>query len=407
MKLIGPITQLLTMNRLPLNGPIQDSSLEIIADAGILWNSTIVKVGAFNDLRSEANEIIEIERPSVVLPGFIDTHTHLCFSGNRAHDYALRVGGLTYLEIAEMGEGILSTVASTRAASEESLTVQMLKRLDRQLSMGITTCEVKSGYGLSVQEELKMLRAIKAATHPIDVIPTCLAAHIKPPEALSSKDYLSELTVNLFPQLQRLCKRIDIFVEKGAFSPEDALPYLLSAKKQRFEVVIHANQFTPGGAKLAADIGAVSADHLEHITNEECSLLKENNVSAIVLPGACIGLGLPYPPARRMLDNGLSLVIASDWNPGSAPMGHLLAQAAILGAAEKLTLAETLAALTSRAAHALRLSDRGIISKGRKADFAIFPAVDWKEILYYQGSLTPYEVYCGGIRYPQTPHYSI
>lgn len=400
MKIIGPFSQIVTMRSLPKCGPLKDDSLEILTDAGILVDhGMIVVIDRYDKL--EGDEKIEVESPAVAVPGFVDAHTHLCWGGTRARDYALRVQGVTYQEIAASGGGILDTVKQTRLASQQELASRTRRHLDQQLQWGVTTSEVKSGYGLSVEEELKMLAAIQEASkeHPVDIVSTCLAAHTCPPEYRSPKAYLEDMKRFLFPQLMPEVKRIDIFIEKGAFSPEDALPYLLKAKAAGFKITVHANQFTSGGAKVAAEVKAVSADHLEHVSEEECRWLADAGVTAVALPGASLGLGVGMSPVRKMLDMGLSVAIASDWNPGSAPMGNLLLQASLLGASEKLSLAETLAGITDRAAGALTLSDRGVLEKGRLCNLTIFPTDDWREIFYYQGSLQPSSTIIRGNQY--------
>lgn len=400
MKRVGPFSQIITMRSLPRCGPLSDDSLEIISDGGLLVDQgVIVAVDRFD--RLEGSETLEIDTPAVAIPGVIDAHTHLCWGGTRARDYALRVQGVTYQEIAARGGGILDTVKQTRLTSQHELAETARKHLDQQLAWGVTTTEVKSGYGLSVVEEMKMLKAIQEAAteHPIKVIPTCLAAHTLPPESPSSADYLEQIAKELFPLLKPYVERIDIFIEKGAFTVEDSLPYLKKAKNEGFQVTVHANQFTSGGAEVAAEVGAVSADHLEHVTKEECLLLAKSGVTAVALPGASLGLGVGMPPVRMMLDQGLSVAIASDWNPGSAPMGNLVLQASLLGASEKLSLAETLAGITIRAAGALGLSDRGFLDKGKTCDLTIFPTMDWREIFYYQGSLLPSQTILKGKQY--------
>lgn len=393
-KLIGPFKQLLTMAGLATAGPIPDDALQIQEDAGILVeDGKILAIGPFEELRKQADEVEEIEEPTVALPGLIDCHTHICYGGNRAADFARRLQGMGYQEIAAAGGGILDTVRQTRAASEESLVASMRGRLRRLEALGVTTCEVKSGYGLSVDDELKMLRAITRAAEQerIDVIPTCLAAHTVPPEAESAEAYLSQMSKRLLPEVeaQGLAQRVDIFIEEGAFSVELARPYLCRAKELGFKLTIHADQFSLGGSALAAELGALSADHLEQSGDAELAELKAAGVIPVVLPGASIGLGMSFSPARRMLDAGLPVAIASDWNPGSAPMGNLLAQAAILAAAEKLSTAETLAGITLRAAAALDLPDRGKIASGLRADLSLFPTDDYRAILYHQGELRP------------------
>ncbi|MFD2247811.1 imidazolonepropionase [Pontibacter ruber] len=396
--LIGPFSQVVTMAGLPENGPIPDEALQVLENAGVMvLNGAITQVGDYNTLLQVAQDggykLQKIEQPMVLLPGLIDAHTHICFAGSRANDYAMRVAGKSYLEIARSGGGILDSVRKTREATAVELVDLLRKRCDRHLREGVTTCEVKSGYGLTVEDELKMLEAISLVNkhHALDLVPTCLAAHMRPPEFTDSQVYLQCILTELLPQVKELelANRVDIFIEDTAFNEEEALEYLLAAKELGFDITVHADQFSTDGSKVAAEVGAVSADHLEASGDEEITLLKEAGVIATVLPGASLGLGMHYAPARRMLDGGLCLAIATDWNPGSAPMGDLLLQAAILGAAEKLTTAETLAAITTRAARALNLSDRGRLAKGMVADMIAFPINNYKEILYFQGKLKP------------------
>lgn len=393
-ELIGPFSQLLTMDHLPAKGPIVDQQLEVILNAGIvIEHSKIYEIDRFDLLQHKYHHFHKIEFPSVAIPGIIDAHTHICFAGSRAADYALRVSGESYLTLAEKGKGILETVAKTREASLDQLVAGLLDRTKKLLALGITTCEIKSGYGLAIEDEIKMLEAIKVSQklQPVDLIPTCLAAHTLPPEFSSNEKYLGMISESLFPLLQqkKLTNRIDIFVDKTAFSVEEARRYLQKAKKLGFSLCLHADQFSRGGSRLAAELKALSADHLEQSLDADFTALKHADVIPILLPGASLGLGVPMPPARKMVDAGLPIVIASDWNPGSAPMGNLLLQAAVLGAFEKLTIAETFSAITQRAATALSLNDRGILRPGMRADMAIFPCSDYREIFYQQGGLTP------------------
>ena len=262
------------------------------------------------------------------------------------------------------------------------------------MTKGVTTIEVKSGYGLSVQDELKMLRAIaKAQTEcKADLIPTCLAAHMIPKDYLgTAEDYLTEFSTVLFPILKKesLTHRIDAFLEEGAFTPSNIGPYFNKAKEMGFDITVHADQFSTGGSSVAVKYGAISTDHLEASGEEEIKMLAKSNTVATALPGASMGLGCNFAPARRLLDAGAALAIASDWNPGSAPMGNLLVQATVLGTFEKLTNTEVLAGITFRAAAALGLEDCGKIENGLLADLIAFPTNDYKEILYQQGMLLP------------------
>ncbi|MBA4300156.1 MAG: imidazolonepropionase [Cyclobacterium sp.] len=396
-KLIGPITQVLTMERLPLKGALKDEQLEILENAGILIEGEkILEVGSWQSLKKEfpQAELFELEGNFVAMPGLIDCHTHSCFGGSRAGDFAMRNAGKTYLEIAQAGGGIWDTVTQTRKLRLEELAEKTVLNANRHLSDGVTTIEVKSGYGLSVEEELKMLRAIQLANQstPADLISTCLAAHMKPRDYEgTNSEYLQHISSELFPILktEKLTNRIDAFVEKSAFSPEEIAPYFKKAKEMGFDLTVHADQFTTGGSKVAVEFGALSADHLEASTASEIELLTTSNTISVALPGASIGLGCTFTPARKLLDQGGALAIASDWNPGSAPMGDLLAQASILATFEKLSAAEVLAGITFRAAAALGLEDRGKLKAGLLADFVLFPTADYREILYHQGKMKP------------------
>jgi imidazolonepropionase len=399
--LIGPFTQILPLAGLPLKGPIADNALQVIPNGGILVeNGLIMAAGDFEALRKYHSKafIEEIKGDHVLLPGFIDCHTHLCFAGNRAKDYAMRVAGKSYLEIAKAGGGIWDSVTQTRQASEAELVGLLKQRINRHLSEGVTTIEVKSGYGLNVEQELKQLNVIRSALKDskADLATTCLAAHMLPKDfAGSQQEYLEHLLRDLLPKIkdQGLANRIDIFIEESAFDTKTALSYLTKAKQMGFDITVHADQFTPGGSLVAVEVGAVSADHLEASTDKEIKAIAASETIAVALPGASLGLGIGFAPARRLLDAGACVAIASDWNPGSAPMGDLLMQAAVLGTYEKLTTAETFAGLTFRAAKALNLTDRGSLQPGTLADMQAYPCTNYREILYHQGKLKPAQVW--------------
>ena len=404
MELVGPISQVVTLENLPLKGPIIDSVLPIISNAGIAFeNSKIVAVQNWDSLITKYPnaKITELEGDYLAVPGYIDCHTHICFGGTRARDFALRNAGVSYLEIAQSGGGIWDTVTQTRKCTEEELTQIVAKNANKHLHLGVTTIEVKSGYGLSVDEEIKMLRAIKNGNieTSADLVATCLAAHLKPKDFNGSNEaYLNYLVTNLFPVLksENLTNRIDAFVETSAFSVNEIAPYLQAAKAFNFEITIHADQFTTGGSEVAVQYGAISADHLEASEDKEIEALANSNTIAVALPGASVGLGCAFAPARKIIDRGGALAIASDWNPGSAPMGDLVCQASILATFEKLTTAEVLAGITFRAASALNLFDRGRLIAGNKADFILYSTNDYRDILYYQGSLRPSKIWKSG-----------
>ncbi len=406
IKLIGPFRQLLTLGNLSLKGALQDEALEIIENAGILiQNDKILDFGDFAELKSsvthEEIEEIFLEQDYIALPSWVDCHTHICFGGSRAKDFSKRNAGKSYLEIAQEGGGIWDTVTETRKLSQDRLAQITSKNAHRHLQDGVTTIEVKSGYGLNVAEEIKMLRAIKQADRQTvaDLIPTCLAAHMLPKDySGTSQAYLELLVEELFPMLkkEKLANRVDSFVEKSAFSPVEITSYYRKAIEYGFDLTVHADQFSTGGSELAVRLGARSADHLEASGAAEIKALAQSDTIAVALPGASLGLGIAFAPARKILDASGALAIGSDWNPGSAPMGDLLTQASILATFEKLSTAEVFAALTFRAAAALGIFDRGKIQKGFQADFNVFQTSDYREILYHQGRLKPAQVWKKG-----------
>lgn len=404
MKLIGPFKQIVTLANLPLRGKLSDEQIDIIVDGGIVVNDgTIQKIGNFETLKSENQNInIEtIEGEQIVLPGLVDSHTHICFGGNRANDFAMRNAGKTYLEIAESGGGIWSSVQHTRSASEDELLKTLLERINFLISLGITTIEVKSGYGLDVENELKMLRIIKKAQSHTQatLVPTCLSAHLKPRDFEgSNEEYLNYIITEILPKVKEeaLATRVDIFIEKSAFQPEESKDFLLKTKDLGFDITVHADQFTPGSSRIAVEVGAKSADHLEATIDEDIEFLAKSDTVATALPGASLGLGEKFTPARKLLDAGAIVAIASDWNPGSAPMGNLITQASILATFEKLTTAEVLAGMTFRAAYALGIEDIGKLEDRKKADFVTFKTDNFQNVLYNQGSLSAEKVYING-----------
>lgn len=399
----GPFEEILTLDNMPYKGALKDEDLEVIKDGACLINNgRIEAVGSFTSLVKKYSDVpvVETTGAKVLLPGFIDSHTHICFAGSRANDYSKKLVGKSYLEIAKEGGGIFSTVEKTRLASEVHLAKLLEKRVMQHARDGVTTIEVKSGYGLDTKQELKILSIIKRLNQKRspELISTCLAAHICPKEFKENKEYLNHCLHEILPmvQKQKLSKRVDIFIEEGAFGVDESLEYLQAAKKLGFDLTIHADQFSVGGTEVAVEVGAMSADHLEASTEREIKLLSQSDVVANVLPGASLGLGIDFAPARKILDAGCSLSIASDWNPGSAPMGDLLLQASLIGIYQKLTVAETLAGVTFRAAEALGLKDRGRIKVGLKADLIAFETADYRDIIYHQGRLKPCDVLING-----------
>lgn len=405
--LIGPFAQLLTMRGLPFKGALGDEQLELIVDAG-MWvvDGKVKEINTYVDLFSRIGsdvKVVELDGRQVCIPAFIDCHTHILFGGSRADDFAMRNGGSSYLEIAAKGGGIWSTVRHTRTLSLAEQVACIVERAQFLIQQGITTIEVKSGYGLSVDEELKSLRAIAKANKEVkaDLVATCLAAHMLPKDYKGShEEYLTEIATSLFPKIieEGLTNRVDAFIEQSAFSDVQIAPYFQKAKSLGFDITVHGDQFTCSGSKVAVDFEAVSVDHLEVSTDHEIALLASSDVVAVALPAASLGLGCTFTPARQLLDAGASLAIATDWNPGSAPMGSLMTTATILATVQKLTNAEVLAAITFRAAKALNLEDRGRLVEGMLADFLIYDSINYQEITYSQGRLLPKSVWKNGIQ---------
>jgi imidazolonepropionase len=407
-KLIGPFSQILTLANLPLHGTLADEAMTIIRNGGIAMENGIIS--AVDNYRTLAEKYPghdytreQVAGDIVLLPGLIDAHTHLCYAGSRANDFALRIAGISYLEIARQGGGIWQTVQSTREETSQNLEDLLIERVSRKLTRGVTTIEIKSGYGLNAEQEIRHLEIIKQVDrrHTADLVPTCLAAHLKPRDFPGNNStYLEYLVNDLLPEIKRrnLASRIDIFVEASAFTMDEARTYLTEARRLGFDLVMHADQFTKAGSHLAAEMGILSADHLEVSGEPEIQALQRKGVICTALPGSSIGLGHTFAPARKILDANACLVIATDQNPGSAPQGDLLTQASILATFEKLSSAEVFAGITFRAAAALRLPDRGVIQEGKLADFVGFPTADYREILYQQGNMGPSMVWKNGER---------
>lgn len=333
-------------------------------------------------------------RGRAVIPGFVDPHTHLCFAGDRAEEFALRLGGATYREIAARGGGILNTVRATREASQAELVALGLARLDQLALAGTTTVEVKSGYGLTTEHELKQLRAIREMDrrHPLTVVPTFMGAHEVPPEHRSRPEaYVDLLVEEMLPAVAAeadLARYADVFTEQGVFSLADSRRILERAKELGFGLKVHADELSDlGGALLAAELGAISAEHLLHASDEGLRRLAEAGTVAVCLPGTSFCLmNAPYARARRMVELGCTVALASDYNPGSCPaysMPFIITLACMhLG----LDPSEALAAATINAAAAIGLeSEVGSLEVGKLADVVILSSPTHWHIPYHMG----------------------
>jgi imidazolonepropionase len=329
----------------------------------------------------------------VVMPGFIDSHTHLVFAGSRENEFEQRIQGLSYLEIAERGGGILSTVEATRKASFEDLFILGRKRLNRMLSKGVTTIEAKSGYGLSLKDELKILRVMRTLDekHPVDIIPTFLGAHTVPREFKNDrKQYMDLLIQEMIPRVaaDKLAEFCDVFCEEKAFNFEESRKILETGKRYGLKLKIHADQLSSGGgAELAAELGAHSADHLEYVSPSGIERMAEKGVTAVVLPGASFFLSMKkFPPAREMIEKGVGVALATDLNPGSS-MTESLPLIMTMGCTMfRMSPREVIQATTIQAAKSMgRENEIGSLEVGKQADIAILDIPNYRTLPYHFG----------------------
>ncbi|MDD5089526.1 MAG: imidazolonepropionase [Candidatus Wallbacteria bacterium] len=376
-----------------------DSSLGIVSDSGILFNDKIIAIEKEEELESIVNSkypdfpvAVLDAGGGVVMPGFVDSHTHLIFAGSRENEFRMRLEGKKYLEILEAGGGIISTVRATREASSELLLELGRRRLDTMLRYGTTTVEAKSGYGLDLETEIKILRVIKHLDeiHPADVIPTFMGAHAIPPEYRGRKEeYLNFLIKRVLPEVAEagLAVFCDIFCEKGVFEVDETRHYLEKAAESGFMLKMHADEIHDlGGAVLAGELSAVSADHLGAVGDNGISALKESGTVATLLPTTLFYLmSRTYAPARKLLNEGVTVAIASDFNPGSSfgESMQMAVTAALLNM--QMTPEEVLRAATRNGAKALRLEDRGELATGKLADMLILDAPNYLYFAHHFG----------------------
>ena len=346
----------------------------------------ITRVGAMTDLAAVdvPADVVELDgNGSSALPGLVDCHTHACFAGDRAEEFALRAGGASYEELHAEGRGILATVRATRAAGEEGLARALERHRGWMLAHGTTTFEAKSGYGLDRETELAQLRAIAGAGG----VPTWLGAHAVPPEFGDADAYLDEALHEVLPEAAGLAEAADVFLERGAFDAAQARRYLEACAAAGLALRIHADQFTEaGGIPLAVELGARSVDHLEATGPDGVRALGRSDVAAVLLPVAALFLGRPMPPARALVDAGAVVALATDFNPGSAFCESRAVGMSLACTQRGLTPAEALAACTVNAAHVLGRSDRlGRLAPGYSADIVLLEASDWRYLAYHLG----------------------
>ena len=365
-----------------------------IVESGILtWigpQSRVPKTLKFQSVTDLKNNL--------VLPSFIECHTHTVFAGSRADEFELRNNGTSYLEIAAAGGGIRSTMAKTRKASSKQLAEVAQKRVYQFLKQGVSTLEIKSGYGLDLKNEIKILKVINGLSGP-RIISTFLGAHALPPEFTSHRQYLDYLATVVLPYVRKkkLSERVDIFIENKFFEKPDAEVFLQTAKKLGFQITIHANQLSlSGGAELALLIGAKSADHVIHLTDSAVQRFAKSNCVAVLLPAADLYMKCDYPPARQLLDAGATVALATDFNPGSSPTQDLSLVGLLARLEMKMTLPEVFLAYTLGAAKALGIDDQeGSLSIGKKANF-ISTACELSDFFYSAGSMPEHLLFIHG-----------
>jgi imidazolonepropionase len=400
--IVKNIGQLVTCasNGKPKKG-VQMQDVGIVENGAVaIENGKIVGVGSFVDISRdfESQNIFDAEE-KVVTPGFVECHTHIVFGGDRINEFELRIKGASYMEIMEAGGGIVSTVAQTRKASLSELVEQSRKRLNQLLALGVTTCEVKTGYGLDTETELKMLEAIFELdkSHPIDLIPTFLPAHAFPAEFKERPDeYVDLICDEMLPKAKEIQNSkfksrnffVDVFCEKNAFTLEQSKRVLLSAKNLGFKIKAHVDEFTNlGCARFAIENGAVSIDHLDAISAGEIELLAESDTIGVVTPTVNFNFGSSeFADARKMIDAGCAIALSTDFNPGSAPCPSLPNAMAIACRYQKLLPSEALNAATINAAFAVDLGEQiGSVEVGKQADLLVLDAEDYRKLSYEFG----------------------
>ncbi|HWQ29643.1 MAG TPA: imidazolonepropionase [Negativicutes bacterium] len=370
--------------------------------AGIIENGyiavkdgRIMSVGSGNvpqDIKGEATRMIDAAGKTVA-PGLIDAHTHLVHGGSRERELPMKLKGVPYLEILKQGGGILSTVRNTRGASKEQLKAKAQKSLDEMLLHGTTTVEAKSGYGLDFDNEIKCLEVVRElnASHPVDIVSTYMGAHAVPEEFKgNTQGYIDFMNEKVMPYIRKnnLAEFLDVFCEDGVFSPEESRVIMQHGKDQGFKLKIHADEIIPlQGAELAGEMGAVSAEHLLAASDEGIAAMAKGGVTAIVLPGTSFYLMLgKYAQARKMMDMGVRVAIATDYNPGTCPTENLQSVMTFACFGMKLTPEEIIKGMTLNAAHGIdRSGEIGSLEAGKKADLVIFDAPNLDYVVYHFG----------------------
>ncbi len=377
-------------------------------DAALVWKGgEILWTGPDAALPAETSslETSGDAENRLVIPGLIDCHTHLAFGGWREDEFEQRIRGISYQEIAARGGGILRTVSATRSASDEELSARCLKWLAEMAALGVTTVEVKSGYGLTVEQELRILRiyARLKQKQPVRIVSTLLAAHALPQKFLGNRaGYIRQVAQNLIPEVarQKLAQFCDAFVEDGAFTADEARTVLQAGMDCGLRPKLHADQLSDsGGAALAAELGCISADHLDCVSEDGIRRLARSGTVAVSLPLASLYLGRPPAPARSLIDHGVPVAVATDFNPGTAPSFHLPLAMLLACTLQKMTPCEALKGATLYAARAIGEEERcGSLEPGKRADFVIIDAPSVNHWIYHFMANRPVATFIAGKR---------
>jgi imidazolonepropionase len=396
--LIRDLDQLATPrgSRAPLRGAAL-GEVEVIEGAYVLCDGDrIAAVGRMADLAPLDADVEELDgRGRCAVPGLVDCHTHACFGSDRVEEFALRAGGASYEELQAAGGGILSTVRTTRAAGEDGLRSALRRHLGWMRAAGTTTFESKSGYGLDRETELASLHVIAAAGG----VPTWLGGHAVPPEFEDADAYLDFALGEVLPLAARIAEAADVFLERGAFDAAQARRYLVACRDAGLALRLHGDQFTEAGAvPLAIELGARSVDHLEATGDEGVRALASSDVVGVLLPASALFLDRPMPPARRLVDAGAAIALATDFNPGSAFCESLPLVCSLAATQLRLAPTEALSAVTVNAAHVLGRADRkGRLAAGYDADLVLLDAPDWRYLAYHLGGAVVAETIVGGV----------
>lgn len=414
MKAINNIAQLtcITANKQAYKVLNEDTNLHIIEDAAIIFDKTIQWIGKSNELfdiikqnNYKVDKIIDAKNKAVI-PGFVDPHTHIVFGGNRSDEFSRRLQGISYAQIAREGGGIQSTVQATRRASKEELIESASILINNAIKHGTVAIEIKSGYGLDLDTEIKMLQVIQELKHrfPIEIKSTFLGAHDFPPEFKNNRDkYVDLICQEMIPEVskQNLADYCDAFVDEGYYTIEQGRKIFRTAQEYGMQIRTHADELAwVGAAELASEVGAKSADHLLYVSDQGIECMKENRVVATLLPGTSFFIRLPYAPARKIINKGTIVALATDCNPGSSFSENMQMVLWLATLNLHMSMEEALIASTLNSAHSLGLDSRlGSIEVGKEASFLILDSPSYKELFYHYGINHIQKVFIKGDEY--------